>query len=229
MSYTPEDSHFKTSDTPVDIEVGTARGLRSFDVDAKGRLESVTRKYIWKPGENVAQQEYDYNRYTGREKQVPTTFHGFYSFHDGTDEYHKRSRISGVVENYGEVFIGERGFRSEKAKIVALHIPRRGFYISAFQSLIILAAWTLAVVLLSIFISIGFVLVGIPAALYFILLVVSGGEILDDWPADKRQSFKKVKVAYGNNVEYFSSRKKMLKKYPLYQHTVNPDDPKFWE
>ena len=51
---------------------------------------------------------------------------GFYAYLQGENEYLSRyrtrqnPRIVGVVEGYGETFIGEKGFRSKKAKIVAL-------------------------------------------------------------------------------------------------------------
>jgi len=48
---------------------------------------------------------------------------GFYGYYDGSNDYHKPERVSGVVEGYGEVVIGTRGFRSTKARIVALTIP----------------------------------------------------------------------------------------------------------
>lgn len=50
--------------------------------------------------------------------------HGFYAYYDGSDDYKSDARISGVVEGYGETVIGTRGFRSAKARIVALCIPR---------------------------------------------------------------------------------------------------------
>lgn len=48
---------------------------------------------------------------------------GFYGYYDGSNDYHKPERVSGVVEGYGEVVIGTRGFRATKARIVALTIP----------------------------------------------------------------------------------------------------------
>lgn len=52
--------------------------------------------------------------------------HGFYAYYDGSNDYKADSRISAVVEGYGETLIGTRGFRSEKAKIVALCVPDSG-------------------------------------------------------------------------------------------------------
>jgi hypothetical protein len=47
---------------------------------------------------------------------------GFYGYFDGSDDYHDKGKISAVVEAYGEVIIGTRGFRAMKAKIVAVRV-----------------------------------------------------------------------------------------------------------
>lgn len=49
--------------------------------------------------------------------------HGFYAFYDGSNDYKSDARISAVVEGYGETLVGSRGFRAEKARIVALCFP----------------------------------------------------------------------------------------------------------
>lgn len=48
--------------------------------------------------------------------------HGFYGYYDGSNDYYTEGYVSGVVEGYGEVIIGTRGFRCMKARIVALSI-----------------------------------------------------------------------------------------------------------
>jgi hypothetical protein len=48
---------------------------------------------------------------------------GFYGYYDGSNDYHKPERVSGIVEGYGEVVIGTRGFRATKARLIALTIP----------------------------------------------------------------------------------------------------------
>ena len=47
---------------------------------------------------------------------------GFYGYYDGSNDYGNPARVSGVVEGFGEVLIGTRGFRAAKARIVALSI-----------------------------------------------------------------------------------------------------------
>ena len=50
--------------------------------------------------------------------------HGFYGFYEGSNDYRDKDRVNGVIEGYGEVVIGTRGFRAMKARILALHIPK---------------------------------------------------------------------------------------------------------
>lgn len=45
---------------------------------------------------------------------------GFYAYLNGTNDYADR-HVIGVVQGYGETFLGTRGFRSSKAKIVAAY------------------------------------------------------------------------------------------------------------
>ena len=45
---------------------------------------------------------------------------GFYAYLNGTNDYADH-HIIGVVQGYGETFLGTRGFRSSKAKIVAAY------------------------------------------------------------------------------------------------------------
>lgn len=48
---------------------------------------------------------------------------GFYAFYNGANDYRQSSRVSAVIEGYGRTVVGTRGFRAEKAKIVALCLP----------------------------------------------------------------------------------------------------------
>lgn len=45
---------------------------------------------------------------------------GFYAYLNGVNDYISAGRVIGVVEGYGETLIGRRGFRSNKARILAL-------------------------------------------------------------------------------------------------------------
>lgn len=45
---------------------------------------------------------------------------GFYAYIEGNNEYAARHRVAGIIEGYGETWIGTRGFRTQKARIVAV-------------------------------------------------------------------------------------------------------------
>jgi hypothetical protein len=47
---------------------------------------------------------------------------GFHGYHDGSTDYMSSAQVTGVVEGYGEIVIGTRGFRALKARILALWI-----------------------------------------------------------------------------------------------------------
>ncbi|MEH3033328.1 MAG: hypothetical protein PGN07_04630 [Aeromicrobium erythreum] len=121
------------------LHVGTLRGLRAFNVDELGRLRGVSHAAIWKPGENLAQHmraspgswmtltSSGFALTAPRPEAEPGEDHdfaacrqcGFYAYFQGADERYSGT-VQGVVEGYGVVHVGSQGFRSEKAKIVAL-------------------------------------------------------------------------------------------------------------
>jgi hypothetical protein len=45
---------------------------------------------------------------------------GFYAYLNGFNEYNHATRVTGVIEGYGETLIGSRGFRAQKARILAI-------------------------------------------------------------------------------------------------------------
>lgn len=50
---------------------------------------------------------------------------GYYAYFDGDNDYRDPSRVSAVIEGYGVCTYGDRGFRAEKAKLLALVLPGR--------------------------------------------------------------------------------------------------------
>lgn len=116
--------------TGSEFALGTAVGVRSWDVDRLGRLVSPTYRMTWPPDEVVAQcrrQEglsvlYGPSPAAEDHRQADCSC-GFYAYYEGFNEYSTTERITGVIEGYGETQIGTRGFKSAKARIVALHIP----------------------------------------------------------------------------------------------------------
>lgn len=52
---------------------------------------------------------------------------GFYAYLNGCNEYEWAWSVTGVIEGYGETWIGDRGFRSAKARIIALAAAETDF------------------------------------------------------------------------------------------------------
>lgn len=134
VSFTPtvwggpsRDSKFAESE----FTMGTAVGVRSWNVDRLGRLESPSYKTVWSPGEMTASckaNPFDFaafsqHRVTKEEHQQASCSCGFYAYYEGFNDYAEPTRITGVIEGYGETQIGTRGFKSAKARIVALYVP----------------------------------------------------------------------------------------------------------
>lgn len=126
--------------------VGSLIGYRLFKVDNWGRLRPgvYDAPYAWRPGENVAEcwkrhYETAYSTrpsFKRREHRAPaaTCDCGFYArtvyerdyFDAAFDLTDPRSvSLLGVIEGYGRTEIGTKGFRSEKAKVLALYVPGR--------------------------------------------------------------------------------------------------------
>lgn len=131
-----------------EFSIEPVKGARAFDVDPLGRLRGVTYDQVWTPGQNESTCRTDGLAVSFRAMSMTLYGHtggyvpfsaeplprpdphslvdckcGFYGYYDGSNDYHKPERVSGVVEGYGEVVIGTRGFRATKARIVALYIP----------------------------------------------------------------------------------------------------------
>lgn len=105
-----------------EFAVGSARGLRTFKFRSgtKTGLRGPVVPKTWTDGENVS-----VCRYNPSHRFNENCTCGFYSYHDGSNEYHNFfNSIPAVVENYGKVVIGDRGFRAEKSRLVAVVMPR---------------------------------------------------------------------------------------------------------
>lgn len=131
----------------IDFALGTVRGFRRWKVDVAGTLKPVSyySSHSWGPGENHAEcgcspsseqlPKIEGEDWKERNLRVEAwrdtaTFEdmscGFYAYFDGKDSGGHGStdpNISGVIEGYGEVLIGTKGFRAKKARIIALAVP----------------------------------------------------------------------------------------------------------
>lgn len=128
----------KTCSGP-EFAIGTVVGWRAFLVDRHGRLSGTTNnRSYWRPNEEMEATCIPTNqrRPCNGPSPNPTCTCGFYAYYDfdHTVNIFKNSNayisdesnpmILGLVEGYGRTFIGDKGFRCEKAKLLGLHLPR---------------------------------------------------------------------------------------------------------
>lgn len=108
---------------------GTVTGLRCFKVDHSGHLRGVVhRQQAWVDGENIARcyqlvdLQPEEHRIGGADCSC-----GFYGYFGRANDYALMLgygvTVTGIIEAYGTVSIGSRGFRASKARIVAFVAP----------------------------------------------------------------------------------------------------------
>lgn len=140
------------SDRP--FVAGTLNGIRSFQVDSLGRLTGVTVPRIFKPGVNTAtcSKRATYRDYLPRDiygtarsatperiaaarkqAEVDNKNHhvasvrcacGYYAYFDGSNDYSRSETVTALIAGSGVCTIGTRGFRAEKAELLAFVGPR---------------------------------------------------------------------------------------------------------
>lgn len=120
---------------------GVVRGARAFYVDDDQMLTGIVYREQWKPGVNHSEcfrysDKHNLSNYSSQRLALLRKIHsgeihlfekcscGFYAYYDGSNDYANDATISGVVEGYGEVVIGDRGFRARKTRIAAIHMKR---------------------------------------------------------------------------------------------------------
>lgn len=110
-----------SGDDVLEFCAGTLTGTRSFRVTPSGHLRSLMHPYVWNWDENHAHC-FQNIAVPPADMAMDCTC-GFYAFWDGSNDYRDEGHVNAVVEGYGVVVIGPRGFRAQKTRIVALHIP----------------------------------------------------------------------------------------------------------
>lgn len=125
------------SGLPAEFAAGEVYGLRMWKVDHLGRLRArnIDGAPAWRPGENLAVCMDFYSGAVATQKGVqkhPAPADecrcGFYAYN--ARDYVKNDQVSypycvmGVIKAYGRVLLGTKGFRAEKAEIVALRRSR---------------------------------------------------------------------------------------------------------
>jgi hypothetical protein len=99
-----------------DFAVGSVQGVRGFNQDSLGRLTGVTYPRVFKPGVNTATCG------SGPTDDIADHSCGFYGYFD-PEETARLNFYGGthgaIVRGYGRTVIGTKGFRAEKADLVA--------------------------------------------------------------------------------------------------------------
>ena len=112
------------------LVAGTILGVRHWSVNADTFLLAPSFMTRWMNGENRAQHQDawydpDYWQHNGHRIAQENCQCGFYAYYDASgSSYKKEWRAEGIIEGYGLVSVGPLGFRAEKAKIIAVTLPR---------------------------------------------------------------------------------------------------------
>lgn len=120
---------------------GSLTGIRAFRVDADGRLTGVIHKVRFEAELNTAtclippfmQMMRTIAQATANSKLPRPEHHvagvgcscGFYAYFRGRNSYIGNAQVAGIIQGYGVCTVGNRGFRAEKARLVALVAPSR--------------------------------------------------------------------------------------------------------
>lgn len=106
---------------------GSVQGLRTLVLsESDPRLLSVHSPHMWAAGENVARcldpMAVAYGTFNPHRAGKIGCTCGFYAYTNGENTYYKypQHHVGAVIEGYGIVTVGIKGFRAEKAKIIAL-------------------------------------------------------------------------------------------------------------
>lgn len=132
---------------------GSVVGIRDFDVDSLGRLRGITHTDVFKPGVNEGRCSRGSMltfRHVAASLGLPPTAAralgvrttpnitdpeighvvgaldctcGYYAYFDGANDYGSSRRVTAIIEGFGVTTVGTRGFRSAKARLVALVLP----------------------------------------------------------------------------------------------------------
>jgi hypothetical protein len=123
------------------LVAGSLRGYRTWRLQRRGSsasgdplpLTSVTRRVVWGPTLTACCTP-DVTASSGQGPAIPVGDHrapavgcrcGIYGWYDPTDTGILRAGVFGVIEASGLILMGERGFRAERARIVAVVSRKR--------------------------------------------------------------------------------------------------------
>src|SRR5690606_24753546 len=132
MNQTDFQAGFSREEGPP-LAAGVVRGARTWFPHRTYLTDPVTLVgqygHVWHPGLNFAscrRNAFNPRVCNGVEPGCECGFYAYWTLDGGTLEWSPREHyIVGVIKGYGRTTIGERGFRCEKARIVALALRRR--------------------------------------------------------------------------------------------------------
>jgi hypothetical protein len=114
------------------IQVAQNHGFRGFRYNVDGSFTSLVFDYDWQPGVNraVCAANTSFSK-PARECPFPHKgcSHGFYAYYD--EDYYRPGWarelciVNGVINGFGRCVIGDKGYRSEYATVVAFVRPFR--------------------------------------------------------------------------------------------------------
>lgn len=102
-----------------ELVVGEVLGARVWDLDHLGRLVGVTYKEVMKPGDNPGVCGAHADGMPGH--SLATCSCGFHAYFAG-QELTFGGTVCGIIAGSGETVIGSKGFRSKRARLVALTV-----------------------------------------------------------------------------------------------------------
>lgn len=125
---------------------GSLIGVRAFKVDTDATLTGVVHETRFLDGENLGEcLQTPWMRVMGGMASTLFIHHltgmplqpsehrvgtqgctcGYYAYFRGRNNWAQDGTIVGLIEGYGVCTVGDRGFRAEKARLVALVVPHR--------------------------------------------------------------------------------------------------------
>lgn len=193
------------------LVAGTIHGFRHYIVSDNWVLRSPVKNTRWWPEENLATCRVGWGKW--HHVAVQDCMCGFYAYRYPWygPGYMGADKAFAVIEAYGHVSIGSRGFRAEKARIVALCAPvgvRRRW------ARIVWVTFALLVVVASMFVAAPFYIFTLMMFLGACMRVVAGRDV------SHKEARRALRAAYPDAKVYRSRVVMMLRYLPLTRKKV---------
>lgn len=111
-------------------EIEPIRALRKFRLNDNGSLRSLYFEHVWSAEKNIAicrRGENSYKPYyqdgLADDHSMTECDHGFWAYNAKGDIDRYDYTVTGIIDAYGEVIIGEKGVRAMKADLIAIYLP----------------------------------------------------------------------------------------------------------